>query len=269
MARQYDAGWDEMIRPMSTVRITNTPENKRKRRLDDRRGPWSFPAPPSPTAGLHHKRARTEKGLAVAVPLARRLELLETQELVSLVSQLCEIHPEIVATVNRLAPPITMERALACLEGYLKRVTDALPYKGDQANDYAYLRVQEPLNKFFTALADYTGAFLPPHEFQPVQALEFLDGATTLVHRLPVWSSEVNNHLRNRAYEELGVAWTSMLRVVASSSPLGLPATWESRIRRHNERSNGRLNPTIEVLDELAPNCAPTSHVSTAVAWAG
>lgn len=279
MAKQNDIGWDDMIRPMSTVRITSTPENKRKRRFDDRRGTWTqqavSPATAPPLAAMPShtpKRLRTEHTRkTAAVPVARRLELLDTKQLTALVAQICETHPEVLPTVNRLAPAITVDRALATLEGYLKRIGDALPYKGDPTNDYAYLRVQEPLQEFFTALADYTAAFLPPHELQPVQALEFLDGATNLVHRLPQWSSEVNNRMRNRTYEELGVAWAAMLRAVAVGSPLGLPATWESRARRHNENAFGRLFAAIEALDELSPTAAdsPAKHISTAVAWAG
>lgn len=259
-------GWDDSIRPAgSGCHVTcasHASENKRKRRHED-----GVPQSLS-QLDLHSspgtKRARVASSSTISI--RRRLECADKQQLVDLVASVCQMHPDLFPVVSKLAPALTVERALECLAAYQQRVMTSMPYKGDHQNDYAFLRVQSVLTEFFVALAEYTAAFLPPNCHEPSTALHFLDGATALVHKLPVWHKPVNNYYRNRAYAELGAAWAASINAANLRHPVALAISpWESRLSRHNELSGNRLKAA---LDQLATNCKetiPVVHATTDV----
>lgn len=263
-------GWDDTIRPVGAQISPPVHENRRKRRLNDcfgggANGPLSGRRPIASPSNSN-KRAKLHSPKATAVPLRRRLESLGHTQLLDLVENLVQAHPETHQSLRRLVPEITVERALRMLKDYHQRIIDALPYKDDPTGDYAYLRVEPHLRDFFEALADYTAAFLPPHTSETSassQALIFLDGATELIHSLPEWTSPVNNVLRNRAYHEIAQAWAVIFRASQGSLSfvLGEASAWENRLISHNRRAHGRLG---EALDSLSAAGEPLGGIRTA-----
>lgn len=151
------------------------------------------------------------------------------------------MHP----VVEQLAPPITVQQALSTLVAYRQEIFNKLPL-GDSSGDYAFLRTKPQWTSFFVALAEYTFAFLQKDSSELLTTLEYLDGATNLVHEIPPWTTAGNNHLLTRTYIELGQAWQETLEQAGDSLPFALMtgAAWESRFQDHCERSLGKMSDT-------------------------
>ena len=199
---------------------------------------------------LSNKRARSgPAGRPLGLP--RLLETLDAQELRQVLQNMCTRHPDLVPELENTAPRPSVSSALTVLKKYEQDLSSAFPFGGDPASDYAYNRIKQPLMSLLDALADFTPHFLPPNETQPNQSLQFLDGTTEIVHRLPEWHSYQNQLHKQNAYEEIAGAWSFAIRESAKRAG-GMQLVyggWDQKIKEHNVRSGGRLQ---EAVDELA-----------------
>lgn len=244
-------GWDDTIRPAPTAALSSTfnslslsPENKRKRRLEDATSNGSHsPQGFQKRTRFSVPKLRTRNDTYVGI--RRHLEALDKEQLISLVEELVEKQPYLHPIVEQLAPPLSVQQALSTLVAYRHEIFNKIPL-GDNSGDYAFLRVRPQWTSFFVALAEYTFAFLQKDPSKLLRTLEFLDGATSLVHEIPLWSTARNNYLLNRAYCELGQAWQETLDQAVDSLPFALmtSSAWESRFHDHCERSRGKMSST-------------------------
>lgn len=201
------------------------------------------------------KRPRLHPVSGKHLPVGRVLESLDRKGLQNLIEQICQSHPYLVSELTNLAPKVTVSTSIENLKTHLHAVYNALPYKGDQRGDYAYLRVRPYIEEFLSALTDYTSNFLPPHEGQPSNSLEFLDSATHLLNQLPVWTNPLNNHSRNVAYEDINTAWIVAIKeAVKRNNGLGLAhGGWEDKINKHNQNCGDKLLGAVNcILQELS-----------------
>ncbi|KAK9448397.1 Cut8 six-helix bundle-domain-containing protein [Limtongia smithiae] len=202
-------------------------------------------------AAVLTKRARTEL-VGRPLSLARQLEPLDTQSLKQLLCRLAEKHVYLADEIAGMAPLPSVPASLELLNRYFDRILAALPYKGDPAGDYAYLRVRPHVAEFLDVVSDYTTHFLPPREQQAGTCLQFLDGVTALVHRLPVWTSEVNNAPKHAAYDELSRAWALAVReALKRANGIMLEyGGWREKIAKHDEQAGGRLHSAVVAVDQ-------------------
>ena len=104
--------------------------------------------------------------------------------------------------------------------------------------------------EMYEALRDYTPHFLPPNETQPAVSLNFLDAATTLLHRLPDWESYHNNRHKAEAYEEMAKAWALVIREAAKKGA-GIQLQyqgWDQKLANHNMISKGKMEEAMQEL---------------------
>ncbi|EGX51816.1 Tethering factor for nuclear proteasome sts1 [Orbilia oligospora] len=202
-----------------------------------------------PTQSRNIKRARTSV-TGRPLPLPRLLETLDANGLKSLLRTLCERNPQLTAEISAVAPKPTVSSSLNLLHNYENAVRQSFPYGGNPEGDYAYNRVRPALLELLDALSDYTPHFLPPNEQSFSNGLEFLDGATSIIHRLPNWENPIHNHHKNIAYEEISKAWILLLKETAKrGGGISLQYDgWDGKLQRHNEQSGGRLEPAIAEL---------------------
>ena len=237
---------------------SNNNSNSKKRKAadhepstDDRMSTSPGPHTRSPPTHQRHipKRTRTEvTGRPLALP--RLLETLDTDSLRGILVQICSRHPTIAAEVEQSAPRPSVPSALAVLKQFERTLQSSFPFGGDHTSDYAYNRVRQPLLQLLDALEDFVPHFLPPNETQSSQSLNFLDGATEIIHRLPEWQSFRNNLHKQNAYEEISKAWTFAIRE-ASKRAGGMQLKyegWEHRMQKHNNDAGGRLHEALEEL---------------------
>ena len=164
---------------------------------------------------------------------------------------MCTRHPELATEVEFTVPRPSVTSALEVLKKYQQDLLSAFPFGGDPGSDYAYNRVRQQLLALLDALADFVPHFLPPHETQITQSLQFLDGATEIIHTLPDWHSFQNQMHKQNAYEEIAGAWALAVKEAAKRAG-GMQLVyggWDQTIKQHNAQAGGRLQ---EAVDELA-----------------
>lgn len=235
----------------------------RKRKADDdidermSASPQSSPSMPSRSLPTQQpirtpKRMRTNlTGHPLALP--RLLETLGADDMRHLLRSICDRHPEIGAEVVSTAPHPSVASALHVLSNYEAALRASFPFGGKPSSDYAYNRVRQPLSELLDALRDYTPHFLPPNEPQTATSLNYLDGATDVIHRLPNWDSYQHNRHKAEAYEEIAKAWALVVREAAKRAG-GMQLMyggWDQKLAKHNEISGGKMQ---EAVNELRAN---------------
>ncbi|CDO58080.1 hypothetical protein DV451_000830 [Geotrichum candidum] len=202
------------------------------------------------------KRPKVQSLASKPLPISRIIETMDRISLENLVTTLCQHNPGLSNQISALTPAITVSSALECLRSKLETVFLGLPYKGDQQGDYAYLRVKPAIEDFLAAFADYLEHFLPPNESQLSNSLAFLDSATTLLWRLPVWNNAINNHSKKVMFEQLAQAWIVTFQEVAAASATGLGLgyeMWVQKLRMHHEITM-ELGVAVEFLNNIFAN---------------
>ena len=235
MSRKRKAEDDE---PQAEDRMSSSPSNSPQ--YSNR----SLPAQ------RHTKKARSGlAGRPLALP--RLLETLDAESLRGVLHSICSRHPEIGSEVEHTAPRPSVSSALNVLKTYEEALQSSFPFGGDQSSDYAYNRVRQPLMNLLEALADFTPHFLPPNETQATQSLNFLDGVTDIIHRLPNWSSFQNSLHKQNAYEEMSGAWALAIREAAKKAG-GMQLQyggWDQKLAKHNQQAGGKLQDAVNELN--------------------
>lgn len=239
----------------------NTMSANRKRKADDdvdmSSSPSSSPAAQNRQLSRPIKKSRANEVTGRPLTLPRLLETLDAASLRNVLQQICERQPEIGAEVVRSAPRPSVASAFQVLQEYQDKLRAAFPY-GETSSDYAYYRVKAPLVALLDALADFTPQYLPPNEQQANISLQYLDGATKLIHALPDWESQGYRHHKENAYDEISRAWALVVNEAAKKGAGFVLHTggWDQILAKHNQQSGGRLASAI-------------SAMATNVGWVG
>ena len=235
--------------------------------------PATSPAPAARQLARPNKRVRADvitTGRPLALP--RLLETLDSDQLRSVLQKICEQHPSIGQEVVNQAPRPSVSAVHTVLRDYEAMVKAAIPY-GETSPEYAYQRVRQPLLALTEALADFTPQFLPPHESQPTISLEYLDGATDVIHRLPDWDVLSCRRHKQDAYDDISKAWALVLAEAAKrGGAINLAGSgWDHKLTKHNQQSGGCLSAAVEAMvaavgwlnGAAASSTAPSSDQSS------
>lgn len=195
------------------------------------------------------KRQRGNEVTGRPLALPRLLETLDAQSLRNVLQTICERHPQIGAEVVSSAPRPSVASALDVLSQYQSKLSSAFPFGGG-VSDYAYNRVRASLSSLIEALTDFTPHYLPPNESNATNSLQYLDGATKVIHDLPDWESYSHKHHKDNAYDEISKAWALVI-TEASKRGGGFQlhnSEWDQKVAKHNERSGGRMQAAVNAL---------------------
>lgn len=205
---------------------------------------------------FNNKKIKVPKIIGQQLPPNRIIEVLDKQNLQLLLTNLINLHPELNQDIYNCSPKPTISSSISILSDKVSLVLDSLPYKVDQSSEYAYLRVKPLIEDFLNALSDYTLQFLPPVEPNPINSLEFLDQATSLLHKLPNFKSLSNNYFKIMAYEQISNTWCICLKEFVSNNSSEnhfnntliylINNNWEQKLKKHNELSGNSLSKVIE-----------------------
>lgn len=244
-----------------------TPSSSRKRRMSTSPDVMDHDEEhhaKSPTKQRHmlpfhspqNKRARVSYQLqSRQLPMHRLLSSLDHKTLVNLLEGVCSQDDRVARQVLEVTPKPSVSSAIDVLSRSLDQAFALFPYKGDHQNDYAFFRVRPALEEFLSELSDYLSHFLPPNEAQVSNSFAFLDQATSLVHRLPQWSSPANNRLKEETYEHMDVAWTLVCEEAAKRQRGSLAmsgfSNWLVRLEKHNELAGNRLKNSLNLLKQM------------------
>ncbi|KAM7184280.1 Cut8 domain containing protein [Naviculisporaceae sp. PSN 640] len=183
------------------------------------------------------------------LPLPRLLETLDTTQLRTVLQTICERHPDIGHEVATGAPRPSVDAALEVLGEYQEKLRAAVPF-GHSSSDYTYFRVKQPLAALVDAISDFTPQYLPPLENQANLSLQYLDGATKIIHDLPDWESLQYRHHKNNAYDEISRAWALVITEASKRGAGFLLHTggWDQTLAKHNQQSGGRLEQAMQAM---------------------
>ncbi|KAI0100192.1 hypothetical protein GGR51DRAFT_551674 [Nemania sp. FL0031] len=232
----------------------NAVPGHRKRKADEDADEMSVSPSSSPAAQQRpfirpSKRVRSSDPTGRPLSLSRLLETLDVTQLRTVLQTICERQPDICEEVVKGAPRPSVECALQVLSEYQARLQEAFPY-GGSSSDYTYFRVKQPLIALLDALADFTPQYLPPNEPQAAVSLQFLDGATKLIHSLPEWESQGYRHHKENAYDEISKAWAFVI-TEASKKGAGFALHsdgWDQTLAKHNQQAGGRLHSAMSAM---------------------
>ncbi|KAK0651539.1 Cut8 six-helix bundle-domain-containing protein [Cercophora newfieldiana] len=183
------------------------------------------------------------------LPLPRLLETLDTNQLRTVLQTICERHPDLGQEIVNQAPRPTVAAALQVLEEYQQKLRAAFPF-GHSSSDYTYFRVKQPLAALVDAISDFTPQYLPPTEQQTNVSLEYLDGATKIIHDLPDWESQGYRYHKHNAYDEISKAWALVITEGAKRGGGIVLHTggWDQALAKHNQQSGGRLEQAMNAM---------------------
>ncbi|PNY24218.1 Tethering factor for nuclear proteasome STS1 [Tolypocladium capitatum] len=231
--------------------LSNMATRKRKADEDgdETMSPMSSPAVSARPLARPSKKPRANETIGRPLALPRLLETLDAGQLRTVLERICERHPDIGQEVVSGAPRPSVDSALQLLQGYQDRLKAAVPY-GESSPEYTYYRIREHLVALIDALSDFTPHFLPPIEAQPTKSLQFLDGATKLVHQLPDWEPQAYRHHKENAYEEISRAWALVINEAGKrGGGINLHSGgWDQILARHNAQSGGRLPTAMSAM---------------------
>ena len=225
----------------------------RKRKMDDD-GDEVISSGSSPIIATRQvarpsKKIRATEVVGRPLNLPRLLETLDVPQLRTVLERICERHPDIGQEVVNSAPRPGPQAALGVLEEYQEKLKAAWPY-GHSSQDYTYYRVKQPLVALVDALADFTPQYLPPTETQPSISLEYLDGATKIVHSLPDWEPQSYRHHKENAYDEISKAWALVITEAGKrGGGFNLhTGGWEQILAKHHDLSGGRMTAAVNAM---------------------
>ena len=249
--------WTIDAAPFTNAMLAVSPYSmaSKKRKADDENdemsvSPTSSPAISSRQLSRPSKKVRAGTDLSGRpLPLPRLLETLDTTQLRMVLQTICERHPDLGQEVVNGAPRPTVAAALQVLEEYQQKLRASFPF-GHSSSDYTYFRVKQPLAALVDAISDFTPQYLPPTEQQTNISLQYLDGATKIIHALPDWESQQYRHHKHNAYDEISKAWAL---VITEGSKRGggivlHTGGWDQSLAKHNQQSGGRLEQAMSAM---------------------
>ena len=227
--------------------------SSRKRKADDDGDEMSVSPSNSPALSTRQirppKKARASELTGRPLSLPRLLETLDTTQLRTVLEKICESHPAIGREIVNSAPRPTVASALQVLAEYQDKLQAAMPY-GQSSSDYNYYRVKQQLVALVAAISDFTPQYLPPNETQAAISLQYLDGATNVIHQLPDWENLGYRQHKEDAYDEISRSWALVINE-ASKRGGGFSlhtGRWHQVLAKHNQQSGGRLEAAMKAM---------------------
>lgn len=192
----------------------------------------------SPPTTLESAPKRRRKSGEVA--LANQLASLTHPQLLQVVTQLLEDHPELVSEVSSLVPEpdlVSIKNEISELQrAYLKAFPNVK--HGSNRDDFAYKRVKVPLIQFKKTVIDYGVLFKKNKQWKV--ALQYADQiALPAINKMPNWEKDKNNTSKRAALKSLATLVKTAIR------ELYLPVEdlehWQTQLQNHEE-----LQPALE-----------------------
>ncbi|KAJ3241433.1 Tethering factor for nuclear proteasome sts1 [Chytriomyces hyalinus] len=162
---------------------------------------------------LNHPVTNSEER---AMPLAKILETLDKESLLTLIKSLVANNQPLAVHVASLLPRPSLESAKHHLQTAITQLESSYPYasKGvDRSSDYAFGRCRKALVSFLDTLSLYLTHFTEPcsyppnltHEY-PSDSFAFLQCAASLLSSIPRFTSPQRNH------DTLDEGWRTIAR---------------------------------------------------------
>ncbi|KAL0082228.1 Cut8 six-helix bundle-domain-containing protein [Phycomyces blakesleeanus] len=254
----------------------------RKRRFSEDEDMSDAQSLPSPRSFVEkHQRRYTERpidikrcksGIQKQSSNAALLATMNRDKLVSLLQGLLEGHPELRQNIMTYIPAPTIASATSVLQDMEKQMVDSFPYSrhGPSRDAYTFSRVREPMGELIDTVTQYASHFTSAIVF-PTTCFSFLDLATHVAHRLPVWDNEEHNTMRRNLYRDLAGFWLNTVRSAASKLQEGesysshTVSDWAKSLAQHNGHTNGLFTDAVHEFTRLLLSNPPSEKPRTSL----
>ncbi|KAI9019620.1 Cut8 six-helix bundle-domain-containing protein [Phycomyces nitens] len=209
---------------------------------------------------------RYKSGIQKQSSNAALLATMNRDKLVSLLQGLLEGHPELRQDIMTYIPAPTIASATSVLQDMEKLLADSFPYSrhGPGRDAYTFSRVREPMRELIDTVTQYANHFTSAIVF-PTTCFSFLDLATHIAQRLPVWDNEEHNTMRRNLYRDLAGFWLNAVRSAAAKLQEGesysthTVSDWAKNLAQHNGYTNGLFTDAVHEFSRLLFS-SPTSE---------
>lgn len=178
---------------------------------------------------------------------------MDAEALRDMLRRACDNNPSLSTEVQKAAPRPTPNTALGVIRDYENKFYESFPYGDSRTSPYAFDRVRQPLMGLLEALGDFTSSFLPPNDVSATASLQFLDGATTAIHRIPNFDNIQHAIHKQNAYEHIAKAWCAALRE-AEKRGGGIQLVhngWDRKLMKHYEAAGERMSTAVQELQKI------------------
>ncbi|OZJ05182.1 hypothetical protein BZG36_02203 [Bifiguratus adelaidae] len=203
------------------------------------------------TEGGGVKKIRRDQ--SKAFPISKLLATMDKQELLTLLNNLIDTHPDLQSEIEASIPRPTLQSVTSVIVGLEKKMNDSFPYSksGPGKDNYSFNRVRPALAELVEAILSYATHFTSSEEF-PTTTFSFLHVATTVAHRLPEWDTPSNNEMKRELYQKLAHFWRAAIQDAASKLSEGkiygqqVVGEWARNLAHHNNESQNAFAAAVE-----------------------
>ncbi|KAL1917847.1 uncharacterized protein VTP21DRAFT_3681 [Calcarisporiella thermophila] len=197
---------------------------------------------------------RTKMGGERTFSVSKLLATLDKPQLLSLLNNLMDAHPELQQEIPQYIPRPTLQSVTTHLAYLEKRVAEAYPYTkwGPGRDEYSFNRVKSALMELIEAIMDYADHFTSPQEF-PTTKFAYLHLATSTAHRLPEWDNDAHNQIKRDTYSRLAEYWQRAVEDAADKAGREgkiygqqIVSEWARNFVEHNQRSGGAFQTVVD-----------------------
>jgi len=183
------------------------------------------------------------------------LHSLEKEQIIDILSNLLDKNPKLSQDILTLIPRPTLKSVTAQLQAAEKKLFNSFPYTkwGADRSDYSFNRVKPNLMELLDLTTHYLKYFTSTENYgdelereYPVVSIGYLEYATHLALRLPVWNQNYHNEItREYLLKEIGEAWERVINEIGQRVQNGkvysssLVGEWIKSLIKFSNELNG------------------------------
>jgi len=216
------------------------------------------------------------------------LHSLEKDQIIDILSNLLDKNPKLSQDILSLIPRPTLKSVTNQLIAAEKKLNNSFPYTkwGADRSDYSFNRVKPNLLELIELTIHYLKYFTSTENYgeelereYPVLSIGYLEYATQLALRLPVWNQNYHNELtREYLLKEIGKAWERVINEIGQRVQNGkvysssLVGEWIKSLIKFSNELNGNYGfaESVKLFKEklgwligLYPTTGDTSHMNS------
>ncbi|CCE62592.1 hypothetical protein TPHA_0C04420 [Tetrapisispora phaffii CBS 4417] len=204
-----------------------------------------------------------------ALPITRGIELMDKEQLQSLVVNLMNEHPQIQSHIHATLESTNFQinKYLDSLKLKFDDIVNSIPYSrnnyydnnANTLNDYAFVRMKPYILEFLNCLADYVLDNIPPRVDNLHDSLKFLDCCTEMLLKLPRFDMASNNYYYDKCLEQLSYLWCNVIELVTKDLVIlvndeHLLVQYLDKLADYNDKSQGILQRPLQLFKALNLN---------------
>jgi len=184
------------------------------------------------------------------------LHSLEKEQIIDILSNLLDKNPKLSQDILSLIPRPTLKSVTNQLQAAEKKLFNSFPYTkwGADRSDYSFNRVKPNLMELLDLTINYLKYFTNTENYgeelereYPVVSMGYLEYATQLALRLPVWNQNYHNEItREFLLKKIGEAWELVINEIGQRVQNGkvysssLVGEWIKSLIKFSNELNGK-----------------------------